>query len=377
MRGKVDRQQSMFVAFDLEQRVPDGHPLRPIKAWCDKVLAGMSRDFNRAYPGRGQASVPPECLLKSLLLRALFGIPSERRLCEACEFNLLYRWFIDWPLERPMWTPETFSMNRERFEAHELVRKFFERVVSAGVGEGLVGDDRFSVDGTLIRSLAGHKSIKPIEPTDHGDGDKHDDDHPDNNHRDLNGWGQFKKRKRSNKTHRSVVDPEARLASRGGEAHPSHSMHVMTDSHSGLCVGVTVDLADGRAERRNAVKLIDRAHRRHGVRPRTIAADAGYGTGDFLCAMEARGVRPHAAMPRIPIKGHTDRHDARRRMKRRFKTKAYRISQRARRMIEPMIGWFKDIGGLRRTRFLGRRRIQDDAMIVAAAWNLMKIIRLT
>lgn len=362
MRGPVDRQQSMFVAFDLETRVPDDHPLRPIKAWCDKVLAGMSRDFNRAYGTKGQVSIPPESLLKCLLLRALFGIPSERRLCEACEFNLLYRWFIDWSIERPMWTPEVFSMNRERFERHEFVRKFFERVVAESIGEGLVSDDRFSVDGSLIRSLAGHKSVKPI-------GDESDDD--------LNRWGEFKGKKRSNKTHRSVVDPEARIAGRGGEAHPSHSMHVMTDSDSGLCVTIAVGVADGRAERRNALKMLDRVRQRHGLQPRVIAADAAYGTGDFLCGVEDRGITPHAAMTSHPIKGQTERHEARRRMRRRHRSRSYRVSQRLRRLIEPVIGWCKDVGGLRRTRFLGHNRIQDDAMMVASAWNLLRMVSLT
>ena len=363
MRGRPERQQSMFVAFDLEQRVPADHPLRPIKVWCDRVLGTMSRDFDRAYGTKSQVGIPPESLLKALLLRALFGIPSERRLCEACEFNLLYRWFLDWPIDRPMWTPEVFSVNRQRFEDHAFVQTFFDRVVSEGIGRGLVGDDRFNVDGTLMRSLAGHKSVKPVEPQ--------DDD------QDLNGWGQFKKTRRSNATHRSVVDPEARLASRGGEAHPSHSMHVLTDAGSGLCLSVRVDEANGRAERTNAIAMLDRVRERHGLRPRIIAADAGYGTGDFLTAAEERGVTPHAAMTRHPIKGDRDRHQARRRMRRRHRTKAYRISQRVRRLIEPMIGWCKDIGGLRRTRFLGRRRIQDDALLVATAWNLLRMTRLT
>lgn len=363
MRGQVDRQQTMFVAFNLEDRVPADHPLRPIKAWCDQILAGMSRDFNRAYGETGRVGIPPESLLKCLLLRALFGIPSETRLCEACEYNLLYRWFIDWPLEKPMWTQEAFSMNRPRFEKHDLVRKFFERVVAEGIAEGAMQDDRFSVDGTLIRSLAGHKSLKAI------DDDSEDDD--------LNSWGNFKGKKRSNDTHRSVVDPEARLASRGGEAHLSHSLHLLTGSESGLCLAVAVDEANGRAERQNAIAMLDRVKKRHGLQPRLLAADAGYGTGDFLCAVEERGITPHAAMSKQKIVGDTERHQARRRMKRRQRCKSYRVSQRLRRLIEPVIGWCKDVGGLRRTRFLGRQRIRDDAMLVASAWNLLRMLRLT
>ncbi len=363
MRGQTDRQQSMFVAFDLEQRIPDDHPLRPIKLWCDRALAGMSRDFNRAYAKRGRASIPPETLIKALLLRALFSIPSERRLCEAIEFNLLYRWFIDWPLEQPAFTPEVFSMNRDRFELHDIVRKFFERVVAEAMAEGMLDGDHLTVDGTLIRSLAGQKSIKPI-----------DDDGDD----DLNSWSGFRGGKRSNKTHRSVVDPEARLMRKGGGgAHLSHSMHVMTDSASGLCVGLAIDAADGRAERRSALAILERIRTRHDLVPSTLAADAAYGTGDFLCDVESRGIRPHAAMQSHRIIGESEQHEARRRMRRRHRTKSYRVSQRLRRMVEPVIGWCKDTGQLARTRFLGRPRIQNDARLVGIAWNLLRMTRLS
>lgn len=368
MRGQRERQQSMFVAFNVEERVPEDHPLREIKRRCDRILAAMSRDFDRCYGATGRVGIPPESLLKALLLRALFGIPSERRLCEACEFNVLYRWFIDWPLERAMWTPEAFSMNRERFESRGLIGKFFERVVAEGIEEGLIGDDRFCVDGTLIRSLAGHKSVRPI-------GEDRDDD-DDASGGDLNGWSNFKGKKRSNRTHRSVVDPDARLASRGGEAHPSHSMHVMTEARTGLVVRVAVDTADGRAERRNALRMLDRVKKRHRLNPKTLAADAGYGAGDFLLALEERGITPHAATPRMKIKGETGAHRARRRMRRRQRSRAYRTSQRLRRFVEPVIGWCKRVGGLARTRFIGHERIQDDAMMTAAAWNLMRMTRL-
>lgn len=363
MRGRPESQQAIFVAFNVEDRVPADHPLRDIKRRCDAILASMSRDFDKAYGATGRVGIRPESLLKCLLLCALFGIPSERRLCEACEFNVLYRWFIDWPIETAMWTPEVFSMNRERFEVHGFVRRFFDRVVAEGIAEGLIGDDRFSVDGTLIRSLAGHKSIRPIEQQ------KDDDD-------DLNGWSGFKGQKRSNTTHRSVVDPDARLATRGGEAHLSHSTHVLADASSALVVDVRVDTADGYAERRNALMMLDHVERRHRVSPRIVAADAGYGAGAFLCEVESRGITPHAAMAGLKIRGESESHRARRRMRRRQKSKSYRASQRLRRLIEPVIGWMKDVGGLRRTRFVGHERIQDDALMVAAAWNLLKMSRL-
>lgn len=364
MRGQVDRQQSMFVALDVETLVPEDHPLRAIKTRCDRILTAMSRDFDKAYGNTGRVGIPPESLLKCQLLRALFGIASDRRVCEACQYNLLFRWFIDWPIERDMWTPEAFSMNRERFEQHGFVRKFFDRVVAEGIADGVISDDRFSVDGTLIRSLAGHKSVKPIDCGD-------DDD------QDLNGWGGFKGGKRSNQTHRSVVDPDARLMSKGGTAHPSHSLHVLADAHSGLCLGVRVDTADGRAERRNALQMVDHVACRHGVVPRVLAADAGYAAGEFLCEVESRGIVPHSAMPRVKIRGTTDGHAARRRMRRRHSSAWYRTSQRLRRQIEPIIGWCKHVGGIARTRFLGHERIQDDAMLIGAAWNLMHLAKST
>jgi transposase len=367
MRGRVDQQQPMFVALNIEERVPDDHPLRPIKRWCDRILAKMSRDFSRAYGTTGNVSIPPESLIKALLLRALYSIPSETRLCEACEYNLLYRWFIDWPIEKRMWTQEAFSMNRPRFELHDLVGKFFHHVVAEGLAEQLIGDEHFTVDGTLIRSLAGHKSLRPIDEM---EPEKNDDDH------DGNGWSSFKGTKRSNETHRSVVDSDARLASRGGESHLSHSLHLLTDSRTGLCVSVSVDTADGRAERRNALRMLDRVARRHRISPKVLAADANYTAGEFLCEVESRGIIAHAAMPKTKIKGDTEHHRARHRAKRRMKSRAYRASQRMRKFIEPVIGWCKHIGGLGRTRFIGHERIQNDAMVVTAAWNLLRMTRL-
>ncbi len=173
-----------------------------------------------------------------------------------------------------------------------------------------------------------------------------------------------------------IVDPKARLASKGGEAHLRHSMHLLTDSHTGLCVGLRVDIADGHAERRNALLMLDHVRARHRLVPNIVAADAGYCAGEFLCALEARGITPHAALPRIKIKGDSAHHRARKRMRRRTQTNQYKLSQKLRRMIEPVIGWCKDSGGLDRTKFIGCERIQNDALVVASAWNQMKMTTL-
>jgi len=180
MRRHIDGQQAMFVAFNIEEKSHRTIRCEPSRA--DAILKGMSRDFNKAYGHIGRIGIPPESLIKALLLRAVFATPSECRLCEACSFNILYRWIIDWPIEKPMWTPKAFSMNRQRFEKHDLVNKFFERVVSEGIADGLIDDD------------------------------------------DRNGWSSSKGQKRANKTHRSVVDPDARLvqACRRPEPNTNH-----------------------------------------------------------------------------------------------------------------------------------------------------------
>ena len=252
-------------------------------------------------------------------------------------------------------------MNRGRFEAHDLVGTFFNRVVAEGIIEGLIGDDRFVVDGTLIRSMAGHKSIRPINTEENDDNDNDNDN--DNDEHDGNAWSSFKGQKRTNATHRSVVDPDARLMSKGGGgAHLSHSMHVLTDARTGLCVSVAVDSADGRAERRNALSMLDRVRARHRLTPKKLAADANYASGAFLREVELRSVTPHSALPRTKIKGASAHHRARKRMRRRTRTKTYRESQKLRKFVEPVIGWCKLVGGLGRTRFIGHERIQNDAM---------------
>lgn len=213
MRGRVDRQQAMFVAFDVEQFVPADHPLRKVKRWADAVLAEMSRDFSKAYGHTGKPGIPPERLIKALLLQALFSIPSETKLVEAIQYNLLFRWFLDLPLQEDAWTQEAFSMNRQRFELHDLYRKFFDRVVAEGIEHKLASPDHFSIDGTLIRSLASHKSLKPIDAAEEQKNKDRGDDDGDAGTRDAS--VDWRGQKRGNATHRSTTDPDARLARKG------------------------------------------------------------------------------------------------------------------------------------------------------------------
>lgn len=380
MRGRREGQQDLFIIFNLEDRVPMDHPLRKIKRWADGVLAEMSRDFNRAYSHTGKPGLPPEQLLKALLLQALYTIPSETKLVEAIEYNVLYRWFVDLPMEQKAWTQEAFSMNRQRFEQHDLFRKFFDRVVAEAIDQGLVSADHFTVDGTLIRSLASHKSLQPIgTPDASGSTKKKDDDDDDSNApsgRDV--LVDWKGQKRSNKTHRSTSDPEARLARKGfgRESHLCHSGHVLMENRCGLCLDVTVDTADGRAEPRNALRMLRHVERRHHLVPETLGADANYHPGPFLLAVEQHGTTPHVPIKAKKIRGQSQEAQARRRAKTRMKTLGHRISQRVRKRCEQIIGWAKTVAGLSRTKFIGHVRIENSALMCGAAYNLLRMSKL-
>jgi transposase len=387
MRGRVDRQQSMFVAFDLEQRVPDDHPLRKIKRWADTVLAGMSRDFNQAYGTTGRRSIPPEQLIKALLLQALYSIPSETKLVEAIEYNVLFRWFLDLPMEHHAWTQEAFSMNRDRFEMHDLYRRFFDRVVSEAIERNLASPDHFTIDGTLIRSLASHKSLQPMETA----ADAASGQSRKNNNKKKDGDGEgdagvggrdalvdWRGEKRTNATHRSTTDPEARLARKGNgrEAHLCHSGHVLMENRSGLCLNITADFADGHAERRNALRMLKHVKQRHKLVPRTLGVDKGYRAGSFLVEVEKHGTTAHAPIDAEVIKGDSPESHARRRARRRMQTIGYRLSQRVRKRCEQIIGWGKTVAGLARSRFIGLVRIENAALMAGAAYNLLRMTRL-
>ncbi len=368
MRGQVDRQESLFVVISLEQRVPAIHPLRAIKRRCDELLARMNRQFNRAYSSMGRPSIPPEQLLKALLLQALYSVRSERALMEQIEFNQLYRWFVDLPLEQTAWTPEVFSMNRDRFAAHGLVQAFFDALVRQAVLEGYVSDEHFSVDGTLIRSWASLKSLQPQDaPT-----PSEPPDDPGNP--TVNFHGQ----RRTNATHVSRTDPEARLARKGAgkEAQLCHSAHVLMENRHGLCVAASVDAADGQAERRQARALLARVKRRHHLHPRTPGMDTGYDDGKFLAGLERAGVVPHVPLRRGRIVARDRSGQARRRARRRMKQVRYAISQRVRKRIEEVFGWCKTVGRVARTRLVGRWKITQEVLLTLSAYNLVRLVRL-
>jgi len=369
MRGRPDAQPTMFLMINLEEKVPQDHPLRPVKQRCDRILRAMSRDFNRAYSRVGRDSVPPEQLLKAMLLQALYSIPSEIKLMEHIDFHLLFRWFLGLG-DEPVWTPETFSQNRERFAEHHLVQRFFDRVVADALAEDLASEDHFTVDGTLIQSWASLKSLEPRDPD--AEGPERDDD-PGNP--SVN----FRGEKRSNDTHVSRTDPEARLMrkGKGKEALLYHSGHVLMENRHGLILGAEVDTADGTAERRAAREMLGHVARRHGLEPETAGLDAGFDDGSFLDELESeRGVVPHVPVRQGPIKATDAAGGARRRARRRKRTKGYALSQRIRKRVEEIFGWLKTVAGQARTRFVGRWKIRQAFTLAAAAYNLLRMVRL-
>ena len=369
MRGDRNLQNPMFFVANTEERLAQDHPLRAVKRQADGVLKVMSGDFQAAYSETGRPSIPPEALLKALLLQALYSIPSERRLVDAMNWNLLYRWFCDLDPDAAVWDATVFTKNRERFERHGLVQKFFERVVAVALVKRYASNDHFTVDGTLIQSWASLKSFRPKDqkaagPTQGGEG---------------KASGDFRGEKRSNQTHRSSTDPEARLARKGNSvgAYLCHSGHVLAENRHGLCLDIRVAAADGHAERKMAEAMLRRFRRRHRCQPRTLGGDAGYEGGKFLQRVEEDlNIQPHVPIssPRVTTPGPAG--EARRRMLRRMKTQAYRLSQRARKKVEQVFGWLKQPGGLRKVRHVGRWKIQQVAYLWGAAYNLLRMANL-
>jgi transposase len=361
MRGRRDPQNVMFVVADLESVVPEDHPLRRIKPRVDEELRRLSARFNEAYAEDGRPSVPPERLIKATLLQALYSVRSERQLCEQIGYNMLFRWFLDMRLDEEVWNHSTFSKNRERLCEHGLMQRFFEGSVARAVSEEATSDDHFTVDGTLIQAWASMKSFRPKGEDDDGD---------------SNRWGGFAGEKRSNETHESKTDPEARLMrkAKGQASMLAHSMHVLMENRHGLIMDVRVAEANGTAEREQAEAMVRRARGRHWLRPKTLGADKGYDDGPFLDRLEHdHGVTPHVAIREGAIRADDEGGQARRRARRRQRTRGYQISQIVRRRIEPALGWIKGIGGLARTRFVGRWKTQLYAFAAGAAYNFLRL----
>lgn len=378
MRGKSDRQAVLFVAaIDLESRVRADHPLRAIKRMADEDLAKLSRRFDAAYASEGRPSVPPERLIKAMLLQSLYSIRSEAQLVERIDHDLLFRWFLDLRIDDDVFDATVFSHNRGRLQEHGLIAAFFEQSVRRAMNQGLISTDHFSVDGSLIEAYASIKSFKPK--------DQKDDDTGDNNgFKSRNAEVDFHGQKRSNATHASTTDPDAKLVrkSDGKPALLSHALHTLVENRHGLVLAVEVNSPLDNSEPKAALSLIDRVKRRFKIKPQTVGADKGYDQGPLLLAIEQRKIRPHVAMKEGPIGGaagtaYRKRNEAnvaaRKRMRRRQRSRGYSISQRCRKKIEEGFGWMKTIGGLARTRLIGHAKVGQQAHVAAAAFNLVRM----
>ena len=365
MRGRSSAQGGLCYVVNVEGLVPPGHPLRGIKERADAELRRLRPHFEAAYARGGRPSIPPEHLIKASLLQALYSIRSERRLCEEIGYNLLYRWFLDLPLDEPVWDHSTFSANRERMASHGLMRSFFEGSVAQAIEEEAASTGHFSVDGTLIESWASMKSVRPKDEEPPSSGDS-------------NRWVDFRGERRSNATHQSATGPEARLMrkGRGQEAILAHSMHALMENRNGLVMGIGVEEANGTAERAGAEGHLKRVRRRHRVRPRTVGAGKAFDDGAFLLRLEHLGVVPHVAVREGPIRAPGPEGWARRLARRRRRTRGYQLSQRVRRRIEEVFAWLKEVAGMRRARFVGRWKIQLSAYAAAATYNLLRLTRL-
>jgi transposase len=380
MRGKPDRQPSMFYAMNVEERIRPDHPLRAIKKLVDEDLADLSRRFSEAYSDTGRPSVPPERLLKAMLLQALYSIRSERQLVERIDTDLLFRWFLDMDPAAEAFDATALTHNRPRLDEFGLTAAFFGGTVKRAMKDGLASDEHFSVDGTLIEAHASIKSFRPRDPVDPPDGGA-----DGNAFKSRNPDVDFHGQKRSNATHASTTDPESRLY-RKGQGQPAklyHMGHAVAENRHGLILGVEVSMAAGNAEPAVALAMLDEIHQAHRVRPQTCGADKGYDAGPFMVALEERRIRPHVAMKDGPVGGRfihkrkdRDAIAARRRMHGRLRTAGYRLSQRTRKKVEEAFGWIKQIGGLARTRLVGRWKVRQQFQMVAAAYNLVRMSRL-
>ena len=374
MRGRADDQPRLFHVFDVEDRIRADHPLRDIKRRVDRILAGMSEQFAMAYSRTGRPGVPPERLLKALLLMALYSARSERQLCERIDTDLLFRWFLDLQPSDAAFYATAVSHNRQRLDDHGLTQAFFAAVVGEAITAGLCSD-HFSVDGTLIESYASAKSFRPIAAGDDASPNDGNGFQPRNPEVDFHGQA------RTNATHRSRTDPEAKLHRKGlgKEAKLSHMGHALTENRNGLILAVGATEASGTAERVAALGLLDELTATHAVRPATLGADKGYDDGQFFRDVESRQVEPHVPLirePRVPATAPAkDRAkvEARMRMKARMLGEGYRLSQRCRKKIEEGFGWLKAVAGLRRSRVVGRWKLQQLLEIGAAAYNLVRL----
>jgi len=354
MRGADRMQERLFTMARLEDFVPADHPLRAIQRMVNEALKRLNGLFNEMYADHGRASIAPEKLVRALLLQVLYSVRSERLLVEQLHYNLLFRWFVGLAIDDAVWDHSTFSKNRERLLDHAVIEAFFAELMALAEKEGLLSDEHFSVDGTLIKAWASHKSFQPKDepPADGGGAGR-------------NAEANWHGKPRSNDTHESTTDPEARLyrKSSTSEAILCYQGHVLMDNGNGLIVNARASVASGLAECENALAMLAELP---GTKPRTVGADKAYDTSDFVAAARKIEVTPHVAQ-RLgrrggsAIDGRTTRHPG------------YAASQCIRKRVEEAFGWAKSIGRVRQTVFRGLERVNMQFLLTMTANNLVRM----
>ena len=364
MRGSDERSGSLFSYVDLEGRVRSDHPLRTIREIANASLADLTGEFAALYPLRlGRPSIPPERLLRAMLLQAFFGIRWERQLMERVEFDLLFRWFVGLGVDDPVWDHSSFTKNRDRLLEGEIAAKFLAAVLAQPKVKRLLSSDHFSVDGTLLEAWASIKSFR-----------RKDGDDEDKGGAGRNAERNFHKEKRSNETHQSTTDPEARLYKKGhGQpARLCYMGHALMENRNGLAVGGLATLATGTAEREATLALLDR--RKRPSRRITLGADKAYDVADFIAALRTRTVSPHVA-----IDGHLSKTGKPRKTavdRRVTRHAGYAISQRCRKRIEEVFGWIKSSARLAKVKLRGCARVDAAFTLALAAYNLVRLPKL-
>jgi transposase len=354
MRGSDDQQSAMFSYLSPEQRVPLDHPLRPIRQACDKVLLQLSDLFETMYSELGRPSIAPERLLRALLLQVLYTVRSERMLMEQLNYNLLFRWFVGLNMDEEVWHATVYSKNRDRLLKADVAREFFRLVKAEATRLGLMSDEHFTVDGTLLEAWASLKSFK------RNDGEEAPPDDPGNPTVNFHG------EQRKNDTHASTTDPDALLARKGAgkEAKLQYNGNVLMENRYGLVADTETRKAHGTAERDAASAMIERIPGDH---QKTVGMDKGYDVKEFVAEVRDLGATPHVAQKKrgSAIDGRTTRHPG------------YAISQQKRKRVEEIFGWMKTVGGMRKLRHRGLPLVSWMFTFVAAAYNLVRMRNLT
>jgi transposase len=357
MRGTPDRQLSMLSSLSTEDLIPPDHPIRRIRKVVDEVLGDLDGIFAAMYSTGGRPSVPPEMLLKSTVLMAMYSMRSERAFCERLNYDMLFKWFLDLPIDAASFDATTFSKNRQRLLDADVADEFFAAVVRQAKLRRYMSSDHFSVDGTLLEAWASHKSFKPKDSEPDGEG-------PSGRNTEVN----FKGQKRSNDTHASTTDPEARLyrKSNNTAAQLCYAGHLLIEHRSALIVDADLTFATGYAERDCATDMLKRLPRHR--RRRTVAGDKNYDTKQFVADVRAAGFTPHVAQNdtnrRSAIDGRVTRHAG------------YGVSQRIRKRVEEPFGWVKTVGAGRKLRYIGKDRNRAWFKMSTAVYNLIRITAL-